>query len=303
MPVTRLASVDSEEVASQKAIREQAIKDKKAEIKAKLSENKAVYKSEMKKAKAEYAERVRAIKQAVKEEYDAMVQKEKADYKLAISTNKDKDAIRARKAAYESFKETLPATRSNDLNGRLNSESFEFDTIKSGITSRYTRTKYDLKSDLEETIKTLKYQIDPVKHIEKEYQKNLKALLKAKKDALLHAELLFFFNFDGYYLMLPEEITTKIIQGLGSKVFTKTFRVSVPHDAYVISNEGLEFTIVDYVDYGSSAFYKAKGTMYGEEVTIYIKADGEHKVGDKVSVVPVLEKTEISETSLNIRLY
>jgi hypothetical protein len=75
-----------------------------------------------------------------------MVAKEKADYILAISTNKDRDAIRARKAAYESFKETLPATRQNDLNGRLNSQSFEFDTIKSGITSRYTRAKYDIKS-------------------------------------------------------------------------------------------------------------------------------------------------------------
>ena len=43
--------------------------------------------------------------------------------------------------------------------------------------------------------------------------------------------------------------------------------------------------------------------MYGENVQIYIKVTGEHQVGDHVLVKPVLKDTEISETSLNIRLY
>ena len=299
----KIESVDVEQVNLEKEANLAAIKAVKAESKQKIAEITSTYKTELKEAKAAYANRIREVKLAVKEEYDAMVRKEKEDYILAISTNKDRDAIRARKAAYESFKETLPATRANDLNARLNTESFEFDTIKSGITSRYTRAKYDIKSACEEEVKRLTIACDPIKHYTKEFNVAQKALNAKRKEELLHAELLFFFNFDGFYLMIPEDITTKIIQGLGSKVFTKTFRISVPHDSYVISDSGIKFTILDTVDYGSSSFYIAEGNMYGGVVRIYIKSNGEHQVGDVVNVTPVLENTEISETSLNIRLY
>ena len=278
------------------------IAETKETTKAKLKEIKATFKAEMREAKAEYAAKLKEIKLAVKAEYDEMYQKELNDYRLAISTNKDRDAIRARKAAFESFKETLPATRQNDLNGRINAASFDFDTIKSGITSRYSRAKFDLISDCDQKVKQLNFQLDGVGHYQKELSLKLKQLHKEREEALLHANLLFFFNYGGLYQILPKDITTKIIQGLGSKVFTKTFRIRVPHDGYVVSDKGIAFNVVDLVDYGSNKFYRCEGNMYGEVVTIYIKDTGV-KLEGEVKVLPVLEKTEIYETSLNIRLY
>ena len=274
----------------------------KTELKTTLAELKANYKVELSIAKREYAETLVQIKAAVKEEYDAMIAKEKEDLKAAIATNHDRDAIRARKASYDAFKETLPATRLNDLNGRVNAASFEFDTIKSGIVSRYSRAKYDAISECEEKVKAITFAMDPVGHYTKEMNAKLKELSKEKENALIHADLLFFFNYSGLYQVLPKDITTKIIQGLGSKVFTKTFRINIPHDAYVVSDEGIEFNVIDVVDYGSNKFYRCEGNMFGEVVTIYVKHDG-RELNGTIHVLPNLEKTEIYETALNIRLY
>jgi hypothetical protein len=119
----------------------------------------------------------------------------------------------------------------------------------------------------------------------------------------LRAELLFFFKYDDYYQVIPDEITNKIIQGLGNKVFTKIFRIEVPHNAYVEKENTMEFKAVALVNYGDYKFYKCTGDAYGEKVTIYIRKARDIALGDKVYLCPALEQTQIYEDELNIRLY
>ena len=143
----------------------------------------------------------------------------------------------------------------------------------------------------------------PLQECEKLYAKKEAELAKKEKDALLHAELMFFFKFDDIYQIIPNNITDKIIQGLGNKVFTKTFRVEVPHTSYVKADKGIEFTVTSLVNYGDVKYYKCSGHLYGKDQIIYIRKSEELSLGEKIKVLPDLSTCEVYETALNIRLY
>ena len=109
---------------------------------------------------------------------------------------------------------------------------------------------------------------------------------------------------DNHYQIIPDDITTKIIQGLGSKVFTKVFRIAVPHNAYEeVEKDGLEFEVAQEVNFGDVSMYKCSSNMYGDKVSIYLLKEKEIERGSKIMLKPVIEKCEIYESELNIRLY
>ena len=161
----------------------------------------------------------------------------------------------------------------------------------------------DDKDSIVQASKAFEEECHPLGLKEKEYAEKEKALNAKKADALLHAELIFFFKFDEKYFMIPDDITTKIIQGLGNKVFTKVFRVEVPHNGFVEAADGIPFKIVTLVNYGDVKLYKCNGEAYGEQITVYINKEREIELGSTVNLVPDLAKTEIYENQLNIRLY
>lgn len=232
-----------------------------------------------------------------------MLEDETKDYKLAVSTNKDKEAIRARKLSYQLFKESLPAMRTNDISNKENALAFDSETEINGLKSRYAQNKFLLTSKIKEGKDNFNKENYPLKECEKLYAKKQAEFDAKEKDALLHAELMFFFKFDDIYQIIPNNITDKIIQGLGNKVFTKTFRVEVPHTAYVKADKGLEFTVTSLVNYGDVKYYKCVGRMYDKDQVIYIRKTEELSLGEKIHVLPDLSKCEIYETALNIRLY
>ena len=134
--------------------------------------------------------------------------------------------------------------------------------------------------------------------------KNEEKELKAKRaDEELHARLVFFFTFEKIYQLIPDEITGKVIQGLGNRVFTKNFRIEVPHDAFVEEKGYLPFKVVSNVNYGDVKLYKCVGELYGEKVTVYIDKVREIELGSTISLRPDLEKCQVYEDELNIRLY
>ena len=103
--------------------------------------------------------------------------------------------------------------------------------------------------------------------------------------------------------MVPDEITNKIIQGLGNKVFTKIFRIEVPHNAFAEQENTLPFKAVALVNYGDVKLYKCIGQVDGSETIIYLDKTREINLGDTIYLRPELEKAQIYEDDRNIRLY
>ena len=71
----------------------------------------------------------------------------------------------------------------------------------------------------------------------------------------------------------------------------------------VEAEDGIEFKVVANVNYGDVKLYKCTGELYGEQIVVYLNKEREIELGSTVKLVPALEKTEIYEDELNIRLY
>ena len=151
--------------------------------------------------------------------------------------------------------------------------------------------------------KLFKEECYPLETAQKEYEKKTKDFDKEEQDALRRAELLFFFKYDHIYQLLSDDITNRIIQGMGERVFTKVFRVEVPHDGFVEREDAIEFKVVSLVNFGDVKLYKCVGTLYGEKVTAYINQERDIALGEVIKLAPVVDKTQIYEDERNIRLY
>ena len=280
-----------------------ALEDKEADLKAQLAEAKETYREANKEIKARYKELMKEKVAEVNQMYKDMKANEKADYQHAMEVNKDPESRRARKREYQSFKESFPLMKNNDMESKVNSVDFEKETELNAAKAHYTQARNLIKSEIEQGRKEYMEQFEPVKVKTAEYKAREEELRDKKDDELLHAELLFFFKYDNVYQVIPDDITTKIIQGLGSKVFTKVFRVCVPHDAFIEDEKGSDFKVVSLVNYGDVQLYKCVGEAYGEKVVVYVKKEREMEIGEIIHLLPDLTKTEIYETQLNIRLY
>ena len=193
--------------------------------------------------------------------------------------------------------------KANDIERKTNSLDFDKETEINGVKARFSQKKNLLKETIKENKSNFEKDNYPFDVLEKEYKSKEAELNKKKEHDLLHAKLIFFFKEDEYYQMIPDDITAKIIQGLGNRVFTKVFRIEVPHDGFIEQKGALKFQIVSNVNYGDAKMYKCKGKMYGEDVIVFIKKEKELSIGDYVELAPKLEETQIYEDEQNIRLY
>ncbi len=285
-----------------------------AEKKAKMDEENAKLSAELKEAKAKYSEEMKEIKARHKDihkkemakidaQFKKMWEDEKADYKKSMLANKDRDSRSQRRMAYSVFKENFPQMKANDVERKTNSLEFDKETEINGAKARFNQKKNLVKETIRESRTKFEQENFPYKVKMKEYVEKEKALKAKKADDLLHAKLIFFFTYEKTFQLIPDEITGKIIQGLGNRVFTKNFRVEVPHDAFVEEKGNLEFKMVSNVNYGDVKMYKCSGELYGDRVTVFINNEREIKLGETVSLKPDLEKCQIYEDELNIRLY
>ena len=165
------------------------------------------------------------------------------------------------------------------------------------------KTKTLLTDQIKENKKAFEEECFPLKIVNKEFAKREKELQEKKANDLLHAELIFFFKFNDQFFLIPDDITGRIIQGLGNKVFTKTFRIEVPHYGFKESDKGLPFKVVSFINYGDTKMYKCTGEIFGEKVVVYIDKEREMELGSSVNLEPIIPETQIYENELNIRLY
>ena len=290
-------------LASSIPAKEAALNEQNAKLLSELKEASAKYKSDVKEAKARHAKILKEETGKIEKMYKDMWEKEAADYKESMLKNKDPESRRNRKLAYQTFKESFPQMKSNDLERKTNALEFDKETELNGIKARYVQKKSFTKDALKQNKIKFEEENFPYNALSKAYEKKEKALAKKKEEDLLRANLLFFFKFDDYYEVVPEDITNKVIQGLGEKVFTKTFRIEVPHDALNDKEGALPLKVVALINYGAVKFYKCVGKAYGEKVTIYLRKDKERNVGDDIDVSPDLAECQIYEDERNIRLY
>ena len=327
MNAIRLAKIEEvkkkyeEKKASLALEKENALKEAKEqnkilsaeEFSSKLTEAKRQKDEKIKKAKAEYktanASLMKSHKQAIKDvkakvhdEYAALKEKEKADYLSVKNTNKDPNVVRSARDTYDIFKESFAATRLNDLNKRLDAEGFGYESDKSAVRGAYNKEKALAIDSFNTLKKELLRQKNPEDFISKEFGAKEKTLIKDSQKAIENAGLLFYFEIDGIPLLLSEKVVTKVVEGLGTKVFTRPFRIEIPHEAYKIDKKGLPGKVLSPIDYGSEVLFPVS-LNDGEKVYISSRSGLSLKEGEEVSILPILEECEIYEDSMNIRLY
>ena len=276
---------------------------KNAELNAELKQASVQYKQDLKEIKARHAQIAKEEMAKIDAMYKKMWEDEVSDYKRAMANNKDYESRKARKLSFQVFKESFPQMKANDVERKTNSLEFDKETEVNGAKARFSQKKNLLKETIKENKANFEKENYPLKVAQAEYQAKEQELNKKKEHDLLHAKLIFFFKQDNFYQMIPDDITAKVIQGLGNRVFTKVFRIEVPHNGFVEEEGGLEFQVVSNINYGDAKMYKCMGEMYGEKVTVFINKEREMEVGEKIHLRPKLEETQIYEDELNIRLY
>ena len=279
------------------------LEQKNAANKQELAKITADYRAQNREASAKHKQIAKDEMAKINEQYKKMWEDEKRDYQQSMMNNRDAETRRQRRLSYSIFKESFPQMKQNDVERRMNSLDFDRETELNSIKARYTQQKTIIKDNMKQDREKFEEECFPLKLATKKYDEAEKALKAKKDDALLHAELIFFFKFEDNYQLIPDDITNRIIQGLGNKVFTKTFRVEVPHNGYKEDPKGIEFKVVSFVNYGDVKLYKCSGELFGEKVNVYINQERDIQLGEKVFLSPQLDLTQIYENDLNIRLY
>ena len=300
-----LAEAKAEQEAKANGLSERkAEMDKKnAELKEKLSEAKTKYKADMKEIKARHKEIYKTEMAKIDEMYKKMWENEKADYKKCMLANKDHDTRQQRRIAYSIFRENFPQMKANDVERKTNSLEFDKETEINGAKARYNQQRNLTRETIKESNKKFREENYPYDVKVDEYNAKEKELQAKKADETLHAKLIFFFTYEKIFQLIPDDINSRIIQGLGNRVFTKNFRVEVPHNAFKEEVGGIAFKVTANINYGDMKMYKCVGELYGEKLVIYIEKTRELNLGESLELVPDLDKCQIYEDELNIRLY
>ena len=297
------AQQKQEAVNSSIAQKEAELNASKEQTKKELAEARSKYSADVKEAKARHKKIMKDEMAKIDAMYKKIKQDEAADYKDFMMKNKDPESRRSRRQSYSIFRENFPQMKQSEVERRTNALDFDKETELNGLKARYSQFVALSKDKLKEADRSFKEECYPLETATKEYEKKSKEFDKQEADALRRAELLFFFKYDSVYQLLPDDITNRIIQGMGERVFTKVFRVEVPHDGFEERENAIEFKVVSLVNYGDVKLYKCVGTLYGEKVTAYIKQERDIALGEVIKLAPIVEKTQIYEDERNIRLY
>ena len=276
----------------------------KADNALKAKTYKEEYLTKLHSLKEEHKKIVTSIKVENKRIFDEKKAEENREFKEFLLENKDKDAIKKRKEDHRLFKELLPKDKANDLDNKMSNETLRFDSEVTTIKGVYKRNIKELKLSFKELSTKVGAENNPVKTLEKEHATKVKELMNKSNEEIEKANLIFFMRFGDYYYELSSLISNKLVQGLGTSVFSKQFRVELPHDAYTITENtnSLPVTVKDFKDYGDKKYLIA--TVDGEKEELYILVNEfKYNIGDKLKVTLDLENSIITETGMNIRLY
>ncbi|MCR4698115.1 MAG: sn-glycerol-3-phosphate ABC transporter ATP-binding protein UgpC [Bacilli bacterium] len=259
----------------------------------------------------ELKDKFNADKKEAKAKNDALFaekkEKEESEFKAFKENNHDREALKRRSDEYHMFKDNFLLDKENTLNLVLNGLSMDYESKVSSLKASKRRTIDLLKKEIKDAKMDLNRSNNPYAYLEKEHNERLALLNKEKKEAVMRAGYVFFMEFaGGYFELCSDIISNKLIQGLGTRVFSKRFKVEMPHDAYILSEnkEGIEVVVENTLDYGDVYFVRCS-YMDGmnESQSLYLKSDKPYNQGEKLHLKLDLTRSQITETDMNIRLY
>ncbi len=309
----QLASLEAEYV---KNCEEASKVDSKAIVeknKAQLTESKqnlivniAKAKEELKVKSHELKEKHQANNVGIMHDVEEMYAKIKSDeissFEQFKQINKDKDAYRKRNQELRDFKATIGIEKKNEMNKQINLEAVAYESDLNALKGSYKRNVEGLKKTHKDLVDKCYDEAYPVKKLTNEYKKAVKAIKVEYQNKLNLANIIFFFKTGNLITLSNDAISNKMIQGLGVKVFTKQYIIEIPHNAYQISDEGIELKVLNVLDYGNKKYLHCSySDDYGVS-DIYLLTN-EEVTTDTVKVVFDVSKVHITEKSMDIKIY
>ena len=272
-----------------------AVEEKIKELKVQLSESLETLKINHK------ANNVQIIAE-VNGAYDKVYTQEIQSFNVFKEINKDRGAYNKRVQELKQFKSNHKLERQNELNKRLNSEAINYETEVNALNGNFKREVETLKNGLKQFKEDCYKEAYPLRYIEKEYKDNMDSLRKEYSEKLMHAGIIFFFKTNNLITLCNDDISNKMIQSLGIKVFTKQYILDIPHDAYTISSEGFKVKVEEILDYGKVKFAKCLYQDNHYESHLYIKIDQED-IPSELFVIFDISRIHITEKAMDIKIY
>ena len=297
-----LAAVQNVDAKAIEAKNAPVIAEKEQTAQAKVDELKVELKSNLALELSKHKENNVKIVEDVNAAYDKVYYNEIESFESFKQINKDRDAYSKRVQELKQFKANHKLERQNELNKRLNAEAIEYETNVNALKGNFKREKDTLLNELKEFKQACKDEAYPVKKIQNEYKKNYKALQKEYSNALMHAKIIFFFKTGELVTLSSNEISNKMIQSLGIKVFTKQYLVEIPHDAYQIAEEGIKVKVLEVLDYGKVNYAKCLYVDNNIEKVIYVQVDNKN-VNQTLTLKYDITKIHITEKAMDIKIY
>ena len=279
------------------------IKEKTVETNKFINEQKVKLAEDLKKLEDAHKVNNLYIIQSVNEAYDKVYNDEMESFNIFKQINKDRDAYNKRVQELKQFKSNHKLERQNELNKRLNAEAISYETEVNALKGNFKREKENALNELKKFKNDCYDEAYPVKKINNDYTNTVKALRTEYGEALMHAKIIFFLKTGDLVTLCNDEISNKMIQSLGIKVFTKQYLIEIPHDAYEISeDEGFKVQVLEILDYGKVKFAKCLYKDHHYESSIYIQIDDEN-IGSELCVKYDISKIHITEKAMDIKIY
>lgn len=261
---------------------------------------------QLKLLKANHKTQVLCLKAKNKHIYFEQKANEDLEYKEFLRINKDKDSIRRRKAEHKMFKEAYPDQKANALDEALQGEAMVYENAVSKAKAEAKRVIASLEKKIADAKEEADRRRHPIGYLTIDLGKTLQSALAQKKADVARAGLVFFFGVGPFRFLSTPAISNKLIQGLGTSVFTKEYLIEVPHDAYRLeaSQKGIALTVLAKKDFGYHHYYECQYvTEYGEKTVVYLALADDIAVNSKIKVSFDISRCQITETGMGIRLY
>ena len=298
---------ESDLAAANKGVDASANAAKVAEAKAKLQQElkakKAEFKEQTAKVTEQYKNTSKEEAQKVWNTYEDIKNKEIADFETFKQINKDKDAYRKRAIEFRDFKSNFALERKNEVEKKLNACAIDRDTELSTIKGEYKRQVRDLKKEYNELVLACDKENNPQKYIDKDYKAELAKLTEQYKMEKTLAGILFFFKTGDLVTLSSDVISNKMIQSLGIKVFTKQYILEIPHDAYMLSDEGIEVEVKELLDYETKRFLHCVYDNGTSQSDLYVETELKEVADKTIKLAFDVNKIHVTEKSLDIKIY
>lgn len=279
-----------------------------------IAEKKQILNSSMKKLKEEFIKNSKKLSNEHKQNLDRITNDVNASYTKIKNDeleafenfkkiNKDKDAYRRRNQEIREFKANFGLEKKNELEKQINLESIRYESDLNALKGIYKRTVEGIKKDYKDFINSCNAESNPLKVLTKNYKKQVKEIRKEYQQERTLAEIIFFLKINNLITLCTDEISNKMVQSLGVKVFTKQYIIDIPHTAYVEDENGLELEVLEVLDFEKQKYLHCQVDDGAGLKEIYMETSSTTVEKEKIKVSFDVSKIHITEKSMEIKIY